>query len=211
MIILALDCAGGGCGVCVTQGNVVLALTEERMDRGQDSRLVPLIEETLAQAGVTYADLDRIAVTRGPGSFTGLRIALACARALGLAAGKPVIGIDRFVIQAAQHKGQSPLLIALESRRLELYVRLDQNAPALWPPQEIAALLKTHPALKIAGDAQETLRPLIGRSAFVGLQEPEVLTCATLAALADPADAAFAPRPLYLRAPDVTIKACEAL
>lgn len=84
MLILSLECAGGGCGACVMKDDVVLALAEESMARGQDARLMPLVQEVMARAGVDYAELDRVAVTRGPGSFTGLRIGLAAARGLGL-------------------------------------------------------------------------------------------------------------------------------
>ena len=109
MLILSLDTAGQACAVCVWRDGVVLAAREERMARGQDARLVPLLLEVMAAAGVAFPQLDRIAVTRGPGSFTGLRIGLATARGLGLAADKPVIGIDRFSIHAAQQgrRGES--------------------------------------------------------------------------------------------------------
>lgn len=204
MLILALDSAGSGCAACVWKDGQVLAQGEEKMERGQDSRLLPLVQEIMAKAGLSYAELDRIAATRGPGSFTGLRIGLAAARGLGLAAGKPVIGIDRFSIHRAQRKESKELLVLLESRRLELYTRFYPvsgvaHEPELLPPEEIEKFLAQHPGLEIAGDV----------SAFSASSlESEVITCAALAALADPEEAAFLPRPLYLRAPDVTI-ACE--
>src|SRR5271168_4937059 len=102
MLILSLDSAGAGCGVTVWRDGKILATHAEHMERGQDQRLMPLVLEIMKKAGVTFGDLDRIAVTRGPGSFTGLRIGLAAARGIGLAANKPVIGIDRFSIFHAQ-------------------------------------------------------------------------------------------------------------
>jgi len=218
MRILSIDCAGSGCGVCLWVDGAVCAQSVETMARGQDARLMPLIEELMAKAAWAYADLDRIAVTRGPGSFTGLRIGLACARAIGLAAEKPVLGIDRFAVHAAQQASRAKeLLVVLESRRLELYTRLyapvgqPVGEAAMQTPDEIAALVQAHPALRIAGDAQAPLATLIASALFVPPTEPEAQTCASLAASADPADPGLTPRPLYLRAPDVTMKPCEAV
>ncbi len=174
------------------------------MERGQDARLIPLVQQAMAGANVSFADLDRIAVTRGPGSFTGLRIGLAAARGIGLAAEKPVVGIDRFSIHRAQRKEARDLLVILESRRLELYTRHYPSSgvlpePGLSPPEEIERFLAQHTGVEIAGDVEAFKADSL---------EAEVVTCAALAALADPEGADFLPRPLYLRAPDVTI-ACE--
>ncbi len=182
------------------------------MERGQDVRLVPLAQEVMAKAGVTYNDLDRIAVTRGPGSFTGLRIGLAAARGFGLAAGRPVLGIDRFTLYREQHKlADSDLLVVLESKRLELYCRLylakgEPQEDRMLPPDDIAALAHRHPQLKVTGDAQEVLRKILpAHVAYPAYEEPEIVTCASLAARADINDSAYLPRPYYLRAPDVTM------
>src|ERR1700733_6915297 len=102
MLILSLDSAGAHCGVCVWHSGKILAKAQEPMERGQDQRLMPLVLETIDKAKVKFSSLDRVAVTRGPGSFTGLRISLAVARGIGLAADKPVIGIDRFMIYREQ-------------------------------------------------------------------------------------------------------------
>lgn len=214
MRILSLDSAAGGCAVCVWQDGVVLALAEEKMERGQDARLVPLVQETMDRAGADFASLDRIAVTRGPGSFTGLRIGLATARGLGLAAEKPVIGMDRFAVHRAQQE-YSPLLVVLESRRLELYVRFyPVDAPAheaqMLTPQEIAAFLAAHPDARVAGDADVLLDGAADPSIFLAAKEPEAVTCARLAAWASLDNPEYLPRPLYLRAPDVTIRQAAA-
>ena len=103
MIVLSLDSAGSGCAACVWQDGQVRSLQTEKMSRGQDARLVPLVLAVLQEAKLGFADVDRIAVTRGPGSFTGLRIGLSAARGFGLAADTPVLGIDRLAIFHAQH------------------------------------------------------------------------------------------------------------
>lgn len=210
MLILSLDSAGSGCAACLWRDGAVLALVEEKMERGQDARLVPLVQSAMMKAGVAFSDLDKIAVTRGPGSFTGLRIGLAAARGFGLAAEKPVVGIDRFAVHRAQQEGANDLLVVLESRRLELYVRFYSNGalpdePALWAPTEAASFLGKRPNVRVAGDAPESLRALVAPELFLPLRAAEAVTCAALAATADPGEENFLPRPLYLRAPDVTI------
>ncbi len=214
MLILSIDSSGGGCGTCVWQDGSVLALLEEKMERGQDARLVPMVQEVMAKAGTDFAALDRIAVTRGPGSFTGLRIGLATARGLGLAANRPVIGIDRFSIHREQQKAfVGDLLVTIESRRLELYTRLYNSSgtageAAMIAPLEIASLVREKDALRIAGDARQTLANVLGPSIFLVPTESECVTCALLAERADPEKTESAPQPLYLRLPDVTLQLC---
>lgn len=216
MKILAIDSSAGGCGVCVTDGTQILAQGYETMERGQDSRLIPMVQEMMGRAKLTYRDLDRVAVVKGPGSFTGLRIGLAAARGIGFAASKPVIGIDRFSIYRAQLAARKEaILIVLDSRRAELYTCFFPSygtaQPArLMTPEEIGAFLPNHPDAIIVGDAATLLRGFADRARLEEMTEAEAVTCARLAAVADPNDPAFLPRPLYLRPPDVTIKNGDA-
>lgn len=187
------------------------ALAEERMERGQDARLMPLILEVMSRAELDFPQLDRIAVTRGPGSFTGLRISLAAARGIGLAADKPVVGIDRFRIYREQYKTHlGNFLVVLQSKRQELfccsYPASGETAePCMLMPEEIASLTGKNAPLMVVGDAQELLRGLLPPSTTVGqATQPEVVTSAVLAAGIAINDPDFLARPLYLRAPDVT-------
>jgi tRNA threonylcarbamoyladenosine biosynthesis protein TsaB len=200
MLILSLDSSGSGCAACLWRDGEVLVLHAENMERGQDRRLVPIALAALQAAGVAFHELDRIAVVRGPGSFTGLRIGLAAARGFGLAAGKPVIGIDRFAIYRAQfplpHRN---LLVVLDSKRSELFCRFyplagSPHEPGMMTHDEIAVFLQGHRDTVAAGDVD------IAQSAT----ENEALTAAVLAATATPGESDFLPRPLYIRAPDVT-------
>jgi len=204
MLILSIDSAGAGCGACVWRDGTLLAQAAESMERGQDQRLMPLILEVIQKTGVDFADLDRIAVTRGPGSFTGLRIGLAGARGIGLAAGKPVIGIDRFAIyrHLVPVSGKN-LLVVINSRRKELFGRF---YPADGAAMESLSMTAEESAMfaarkrntVVAGDI-----PIPGVD-FHSIKENEAVTCAALASLADPKDPQFLPRPLYIRPPDVT-------
>ncbi len=211
MRVLSLDSASGACAVCVWQDGRVLAQAEERMERGQDARLIPLVLEVMAKAKTDFTQLDRIAVTRGPGSFTGLRIGLAAARGIGMAAEKPVIGINRFTIFREQNLDKN-LFIILESKRQELFCQFypaQTNAaePSMMLPEEIVTFARTQSNLTLAGDALHHLRQLLPSMPYAEKVEPEVITASILASRAALGDPDFLPRPLYLRAPDVTMLA----
>ncbi len=238
MLILSLDSAGSGCNLCVWRDGQILSLIEQPMERGQDRQLVPLTISALQEAHVEFDELDRIAATRGPGSFTGLRIGLAAAQGFGLALSKPVIGIDRFSIYREQFRETAPLLIVIQSKREELYCRFypvegEAGEPVMMTPDEIRAFVGEHRDIRIVGDAtiyfshmesgrewRKISPPLAGREIFhnaapscaggieniIAATEAEAVTCARLAAAAEIGNPGYAPHPLYIRAPDVTIK-----
>lgn len=101
MIILALDTCLGACSAAVLDGERVLAAASEAMERGQQERLGPLVLEVVERAGVGWCAVERVAVTVGPGSFTGLRVGLAFAKGVGLARGVPVVGVGTLAAIAA--------------------------------------------------------------------------------------------------------------
>src|SRR5487761_856013 len=171
MKVLGLDNAGSQCAVAVLDGERVAAARAEAMMRGQAERLMPLIAETLAAAAIAPAALDLIAVTTGPGSFTGIRIGLAAARGLALAIGRPAIGVGVFAAYAAAvppaARQARTLVVAVESKRDEFYLQafaadgaeLGPSAQVL--PNAVAAWLPPGPLL-LAGDAAARLRAVLG-------------------------------------------------
>ena len=96
MLILAIDTALDACaaGVLDTDAGKLIAQESLAMKRGHAEALMPLIARVIKESGIGFAELDRIAVTTGPGSFTGLRVGLSAARGIALAANKPVVGRD---------------------------------------------------------------------------------------------------------------------
>jgi tRNA threonylcarbamoyladenosine biosynthesis protein TsaB len=181
------------------------------MDRGHAEALMPLVMETMAQAGIGFADLAMIAVGVGPGSFTGIRIALAAARGMALAARRPVVGIDGFSAVAAQLDpadlaGRS-LLVVIESKRSELFGqyfgsdRLAIGTPLVLPPD---GLLQRRPAgpLLIAGDGAARLPPAADIVRARATLRPDARA---IAQLAQAGEHVLPARPLYLRAADVTL------
>lgn len=225
MITLGLDTATSACACALwSEGEGrALAVRAEEMQRGQAERLVPLVQETLQQAGLGFADIARIAVTVGPGTFTGLRIGLAAARGFALAANCPLIGVTSLEVAVA---GLPPAaaglqaLAAIESRREELFLQpfAADGTPLAAPVDMAPALLADFAArhflpasLVIVGDAAERAAQALGHWPY-GVRVvtthggAEALAGARIAARLDAAAIAARPAdPLYIRPPDVTL------
>ncbi|WP_420005205.1 tRNA (adenosine(37)-N6)-threonylcarbamoyltransferase complex dimerization subunit type 1 TsaB [Arenibacterium sp. LLYu02] len=120
-LILAFDTSAAHCAAALLRGDQILVQSQEEMAKGQAERLMPLLEETLSVAGVTWADLDAIAVGIGPGNFTGIRISVSAARGLALGLDVPAIGVSALEALAAGHAG--PTVASLDARRDHLYVQ----------------------------------------------------------------------------------------
>jgi len=131
-LILAFDTSAARCAAALVSGDRVLAIRQEAMDRGQAERLLPMLEEMLADAGAEWADLGGIAACTGPGNFTGVRIAVAAARGLALALGVPAVGVTAFEALAAA-AGRSR--VAIEDRRGTVFVQGFADGAPLGEPQ----------------------------------------------------------------------------
>ncbi len=116
MRILALDTATSACSAALWHDGRVCARRLVRMERGQSEALMPMVLDVLAEAGCGFSQLDLLAVTVGPGAFTGLRIGLAAARGMALASGIPCLGVT--TLEAVAHgvpegeRAADPLLVA---------------------------------------------------------------------------------------------------
>ncbi|MCY4393897.1 MAG: tRNA (adenosine(37)-N6)-threonylcarbamoyltransferase complex dimerization subunit type 1 TsaB [Rhodospirillaceae bacterium] len=117
--ILIFDTSGAACSAAVWAGDGVIAERYEAMPRGQAERLLPMVEETLAAAGIAFGQLDAVGVTRGPGAFTGLRIGLAAARGMALALEIPAIGITTF--EALAVRAPAGCAVAIDTRRNDFF------------------------------------------------------------------------------------------
>ncbi|MCK0168118.1 tRNA (adenosine(37)-N6)-threonylcarbamoyltransferase complex dimerization subunit type 1 TsaB [Jannaschia sp. S6380] len=120
-IVLGFDTSGPWVGTALFQDGDVRAADYTDMARGQAERLLPAIEETLAEAGVTLQDLDCIGVGVGPGNFTGIRISVAAARGLALGLGIPAIGVS--LLDALAFDAPRPALTTLNAPRDRLYIQ----------------------------------------------------------------------------------------
>lgn len=163
MKVLAFDTVMNSCSVaCWDSGSQTLFKQSKDMARGHAEALMPMIEEVLEEAGWAYEDIDLIGVTRGPGAFTGLRIALSTARALGLSLSKPVIGVTNFdVIHHSFCKKNDiagAVCILLETKRDDYYVALYEKdgeiiSMGVKPGENILDLIVEHDIRAVTGDA----------------------------------------------------------
>ncbi len=215
MLVLALDTALGACSAAVldTASGNILATLSEPMERGHAERLIPLAAETCAAAGVAPGACSRFVATTGPGSFTGLRVAVAAARAMALAAGGEAVGLSTLAALSAPWHGRAePLavLAAVDARHGHVYAALTAPdgtgivPPSYLPVDEAARLAAARPVAVVGPGAEAVLAAwpegaslpavLDGRAA------PDIAVVARLGAAADPA---LSPcRPLYLKAVD---------
>ena len=210
MKVLAFDCSGASCSAAVVIDGRPASQRFVPMERGHAEALLPMIETVLREAALTPVALDLLAVTIGPGSFTGLRIGLAAARGLALARKLPAIGVTSFDAVKVDGPTEQPLFIALESKRAELFLqrrdRADPRLPALVAPEGWAAILPPGPCF-LAGDGAARLAAALGRrdiTVVPGHGRPEPVALARLGAARWQAGDRTPLAPLYLRAPDTT-------
>jgi tRNA threonylcarbamoyladenosine biosynthesis protein TsaB len=215
MRVLAIDTALEACAAAVldTDAGAAIARESQPMLRGHAEALMPLIKRVMERAKLKFTDLDRIAVTTGPGSFTGLRVGIAAARGIGLAAGKPVVGLSTLAAFAAPFiaaDDSQPVVAAVDARHDHVYLQVfgpggrTLVAPRLAPLRE-ALRAAAGGAPRLSGNAAEILAAAwpAGEKPPSKVERrgaPDVDWVARLGAAADAT--AAPPKPLYLRAPD---------
>lgn len=214
MNVLAIDTSTSACSAALLRDGHVVARRLTVMARGQSEALMPMIKAVLDESGLAVSGLDLLAVTVGPGAFTGLRIGLAAARGFALAAGLPLAGVPTSLavaaaIPEAERKGKT-IAVVLESRRDDPWIQLFDadltplGAVAAHQPEAIAAQL-TGPVL-VAGDAGARLLAVLpGAVAASSPGWPDAACVARVGEDLWRTGRALPAEPLYLRAPDVTL------
>ena len=215
MLILAIDTALDACAAAVldTGTSKLIAMESLSMKRGHAEALMPLIARVMKDAELPFAALDRIAVTTGPGSFTGLRVGLSAARGIALAAGKPAVGLTTLSAYAApivSEGGEEPVISAIDARHDQVYFQaVSGNGSSLVRPRvgriEEALAAFRFGAPHLVGNAAKILADRWPKDAPQPVQvdaqaAPDISWVAWLGAAVSP-DTAPA-RPFYLRAPD---------
>lgn len=207
MNILAIDTAGVDCAAAVYDASTdgVLAAVTERIGKGHAERLMAMIDEVLDQAGLPLQQIGRVAVTVGPGSFTGIRVGVAAARGLALALAVEAVGITTMETMANAHLAAYPgraVIAAMDAKRNEIYAQaFDANGLALCEPrslslEELRHLAEIHDAV-VCGSARALL------DAGVASGEPDRFDIGMVARLAARASVETSrAKPLYLRGPD---------
>jgi tRNA threonylcarbamoyl adenosine modification protein YeaZ len=218
MNILALDTSMGACSAAVfrQRGDARAVFSRyELMNRGHAEALMPMMAEVMEEAGLSFGDLDMIAATLGPGSFTGVRIAIAAALGLALVVPVKLFGTDSLSVMArtALTGGMAPhgpFAVAVDARRGMLYLALfdadgtRQEGPLLIAPDDAIDKLPRALHFVIGSGAELVAEAAAQRGKRFEAMLPELqLNASALAELAFSSDKTFSTlRPLYLRPPE---------
>ena len=215
MIVLSIDTALDACQAAVLADGRTLARLTEPMRRGHQERLATLTGEVMAAAGLEFAALDRIAVTAGPGSFTGLRVGLAFAKGLALALGIPCVGVgtlEALAASAPAPDADEVVAVAVDGGRGQVWLQTFgaggplTEAEGLEPNAAGDRLLDLNaPALRLIGSGAYLVADRLPAARIVPLEAPDPAVIAALAAEAR--EPLAPPRPIYLRAPDARLPA----
>ena len=212
MKLMVVDTALGLCTVGVFEvldgAARSLGLWSEPMVKGHSERIAGFARDAAVPAGVAFTDLDRIGVTVGPGSFTGLRVGLAFAQGLGAALDRPVVGVSALDALAASAHGAGEVAALIDARRGQVYARFWRDGAADGPAEALvleaaaARIGAMSTGAVLVGSGAALFTDVAAGRACLSLDGPAPEALALLAAAADPASAPA--RPLYLRAPDAT-------
>ena len=234
MNILSLDTTLNRCSVAVLAADKILAHNALDLRRGHAEALMPMISETLIVASMGFSDLNLIAVTTGPGTFTGQRVGLSAARGIGVARNLPVQGVgslSAIALGARQDMSVADrqnvdILVVLDARRGEFYLQLFPANTPIWPDfsaplaaniETIKKYLPDRPC-QIVGTgvdlARDTLGPDIPEIYFNEVRsEPDAVEVGLLAGKMVSTNGlpSSPPPPLYLRAPDAKLPGGKSL
>jgi tRNA threonylcarbamoyladenosine biosynthesis protein TsaB len=202
VIVLALDTTLDACQCALVSEGEALAVVSEPMVRGHQERLAGMVAEGMAQARLDFAAIDQLAVTVGPGSFTGLRVGLAFAKGLAMALSRPLAGVGTLEAFCGGAAGLSAAVI--DAGRGRIYLQVFEGGAALDEPRillldEGAARLHELAAGRkgvLAGPGAHWLADAFPNFTLTPLAAPDPCVIAALALGARP------PTPLYLRPPD---------
>jgi tRNA threonylcarbamoyladenosine biosynthesis protein TsaB len=217
-MLLAVDTALGACSVALLEGEQIRAHIFEPMDRGHAERLAPMVDEAMKAAKTDFAALTRLAVTTGPGTFTGQRVGLAFMRGLRLALELPLIGVttlEAIAAAAMAQTGQTRASAIHDARRAEAYLLLTDGDAVIQPPVvlpfgDAVARVKAFGPCVLAGTGADQAHQTLGDGFVLShIRQPDALWLARLAQTRPVPKGV--PGPLYLRAPDAKLPGGKAL
>ena len=224
MRVLAFDTALAACSAAVldTAYGGILASESVPMVRGHAEALMPLLARIMKACKLDFRDLDRIMVTTGPGSFTGLRVGIAAARGLGVAIEIPIVGVSTFSAYAAPYLAadeNTPVVAAIDARHEHVYLQAFAAGgrtliAARLAPLGEAVRAASNVACCIVGSAAQAVADRIDarapRPVVVDAREaPDIDWVAQIGAVAP--ESQSPPKPQYLRAPDARSQIAASL
>ncbi len=216
MIVLALDTAGVDCAAAIYDSgrNTVLGEASDMIGKGHAEHLMGIVDRTLDQAGVALSDVNRLAVTIGPGSFTGIRVGVAAARGFALSLNIPAVGITTLEVMAAAQREKTPgraVLTAMDAKRDEIYLQsFAADGSPLDEPRAVGIAEAQAFAAGFDGEITGSATPILKPDATGEYANSfPISIVARLGAAAKPN--AGKPKPLYLRGPDAKPQAGYAI
>lgn len=225
MKILAFDCSGKTISAAVSIDDTMQAEIFSAENRNHAPYLLPAIEEVLSRVDLQPKDLDLIAVTTGPGSFTGLRIGIATAKGLGDTLGIPLAGVNTIDTLALQQAAFPGLIVPLlDARKGQVYTAVYDNRAgkreqllaysALSPVEELKEILSPYQQIVFLGDAADIwrsqLQEVYGSRAMIASGEDNGIHARHIIPLAKEKEAAATVEPFYLRGVDAKAKFSSA-
>jgi tRNA threonylcarbamoyladenosine biosynthesis protein TsaB len=215
MRVLAIDTALAACSAAILdtdQGGIV-ASKSAAMTRGHAEALMPLLRQIMDEAHAAFRDFDRVVVTTGPGSFTGLRVGISAARGIALSIGKPAVGVSTLAAYAAPYLAEddsAPVVVAIDARHQHVYLQVfapggrSASGPRLAPLGDAVRAAAAAPA-RIVGSAAQSVADALSASdaAPIGVDArgaPDIDWVARVGAALP--EGQSPPKPQYLRAPD---------
>lgn len=215
MRVLAIDTALAACSAAVldTEQGDIIASESLPMARGHAEMLMPLLARLMDRSGVAFDELDRVVVTTGPGSFTGMRVGIAAARGIALAAKKPAIGVSTLSAYAGPHLAEdetAPVVATIDARRDHVYLQVfgpggrNVVGPRLAPLHDAVRAAAEAPVRIVGSAAQSVADALAATGATPVMVDarsaPDIAWVARLGARLP--NGLSSPKPQYLRAPD---------
>jgi tRNA threonylcarbamoyladenosine biosynthesis protein TsaB len=214
MRVLAIDTALAACSAAVldTEFGGVVASESLPMIRGHAEALMPMLQRVMDKAGLTFSDIDRVAVTTGPGSFTGLRVGIAAARGIALAADKPAVGLSTLSVYAAPHiaaDDRFQVVAAIDARHAHVYLQVFSpggrtlTTPRLAPLRDAVQAAAAAASCIVGSAAQAVAAALSETNASAAVDAraaPDIAWVARVGAVVPEDQSPL--KPQYLRAPD---------
>ncbi len=214
MRLLAIDTALAACSAAVLDTDHGIVAAESLvMERGHAEALMPLVARIMDEARTAFRELDRVVVTTGPGSFTGLRVGIAAARGIALATGKPAVGLSTLSALAAPQMNADatvPVIAAIDARHDHVYLQVFGPGGRTLTAPRLASLREAVEAAaaassSIVGSAAQAIAAAMARDgiAAAAIEQrgaPDIAWVARMGAVVP--EGQSPPKPLYLRAPD---------
>ena len=215
MTLLTIDTSGSVCSVAVSnlKTGQILGYISEEIGRGHAERLMNDIDLCLSSAGLSFDNLEKIAVVKGPGSFTGVRVGMAAAKGLAIALNLPLVGVsmlDALAAKAREYVATDRIAVLLDAKRGQAYCQIENEKPFLEMYDAFKERLADHNGVFCGSGCLHLPSDLLEQVAVIhGLSQAPIETIASLAATIQTESAPVTP--LYIRGADAKVQSGFAL